>query len=362
MRTLTTCTRSRSGRHGPGPGYGCVYRRAPAIQCHALVNTIAAGAAGRAVYIDNSNVGALSEDSIQTWQQQIAAEPRLNYLYLSRGLLVLDGGKRVNEWLDSDSPVPHTEPFERRPLIESEQYVFNANDSYWLSDPERPAAALSPLYGPTDSPRSLRTRMNIELLRPDSPFAYAGEDRKFSIEEVQRALFGNDSLSANLLLPELLQACALEPERTLDDAIVDLSDACRVLGSWDRKFNLDSRGAVLFREWILRYPYDETYLGQTLFKAPFDPLAPAATPRGLADANTALDKLAEATQLLIKAGIALDVALGEQQVGHRSNRVIPVHGGNSHEGIANLQVATSRYHNPTRDACLYRQRRLHRGQ
>lgn len=310
------------------------------------VNTIAAGASGRAVYLDNSNVAALSQDSIQTWRQQVAADPKWRDLYLSRGLIVLDGSQRVNEWLDSGAPVPYTEPFERRPLIESEQYVFNANDSYWLSDPERPAAALSPLYGPTNSPRSLRTRMNIELLRPDSPFAYAGPDRKFSIEEVQRALFGNDSLSAHLLLPELLQACALKPERTLERALVDLSEACGVLGAWDRKFNLDSRGAVLFREWITRYPYAETYLGQALFKAPFDPRAPTATPRGLADADAALDKLAEATQLLTEAGIALNAPLGEHQVGHRWNRVIPIHGGNSHEGIANLQVAASRHRNP----------------
>lgn len=311
------------------------------------VNTVAAGASGRAVYLDNSNVAALSEDSLQRWREQIAADPRRHYLYLSQGLIVLDGSQRAHEWLDSGAPVPYTEPFERRPLIESEQYVFNANDSYWLSDPARPAAALSPLYGPTNSPRSLRTRMNIELLRPDSPFAYAGQDGKFSIEEVQRALFGNDSLSARLLLPELLQACALQPERTVKNALVDLSNACAVLGAWDRKFNLDSRGAVLFREWITRYPYADTYLGQGLFKAPFDPLAPAATPRGLADANTALNKLAEATQLLTAAGIPLDVALGEHQVGHRSHRVIPVHGGNRHEGIANLQMSTSRYHNPT---------------
>ena len=61
---------------------------------------------------------------------------QLQYLFLSKGLVILDGSKAMNDWLETDSPIPNTEPFERRPLIESEQYVFNANDSYWLSDPE----------------------------------------------------------------------------------------------------------------------------------------------------------------------------------------------------------------------------------
>ena len=312
------------------------------------INTIAASADGRAVYIDNSTVGALSPESMGTWQTQIAANPRLQYLYLARGLVILDGSSKTNDWIETDSPVPNTEPFDRRPLIESENYVFNANDSYWLSDPENPAQALSPLYGATNSPRSVRTRMNIELLRPDSPLGFAGDDGKFNITEVQEALFGNQSLTAQLLLPELLAECEANPKQSLSDGTeVDLSDACGVLAVWDQAFNNESRGAVLFREWLTRYPYNETYLGSTLFKNGFDPAKPATTPNGLANPSEALAKLAEATAMLEAAGFELDIALGELQRGHRSNEVFPVHGGNRHEGIANLQVTTSRGDNPT---------------
>ena len=312
------------------------------------INTIAASADGRAVYIDNSTVGALSPESMGTWQTQIAANPKLQYLYLARGLIILDGSSETNDWIETDSPVPNTEPFDRRPLIESENYVFNANDSYWLSDPENPAQALSPLYGATNSPRSVRTRMNIELLRPDSPLGFAGDDGKFNIKEVQEALFGNQSLTAQLLLPELLTACEANPEQSLSDGTaVNLSDACDVLAAWDQAFNNESRGAVLFREWLTRYPYNETYLGSTLFKNGFDPAKPATTPNGLANPSGALAKLAEAEAMLKEAGFELDIALGELQRGHRSNEVFPVHGGNRHEGIANLQVTTSRGDNPT---------------
>ena len=41
------------------------------MQCP--VNTIAASADGRAVYIDNSNVGALSEEAILNWHNTLKA-------------------------------------------------------------------------------------------------------------------------------------------------------------------------------------------------------------------------------------------------------------------------------------------------
>lgn len=311
------------------------------------VNTIAVSHEGRAAYIDNSTVGALSEATIEAWQSQIEANPKLRFLYLERGLVILDGSSPESDWVATGAPVPDTEPFERRPLIESPDYVFNANDSYWLSDPARPAAPVSPLYGAVASPRSVRTRMNIELLRPDSSLGYAGEDGRFSIEEVQAALFGNDSLTAILLLPELLRACAENPKREVEGASVDLGEACEVLGAWDRKLNLDSRGAVLFREWLTRYPYNETYLGRALFAEPFDPAEPATTPRGLADTAGALDKLAEAVLLLKASAIALDAPLGDYQKGHRMSEVFALHGGNRREGIANLQESTRRNSNPT---------------
>ena len=311
------------------------------------VNTIAASADGRAVYIDNSNVGALSEEAILTWHNTLKAIPKLQYLYLSRGLVILDGSEQGNEWLETSSPVPHTEPFERRPLIESNQYVFNANDSYWLSDPDKPAAALSPLYGPTMTPRSVRTRMNIALLRPDSPYGHAGEDGKFSRDEIQTALFSNESLTADMLLPELLAACDATPQRSIENTAVNLTQACSVLTAWDRRFNSESRGAVLFREWITQYPADETSLGSSLFQQPFNPMEAATTPAGLANTELALDRLARAVLLLEAEGIGLDTALGNLQIGHRSERQYPIHGGNRHEGIANLQMSTTVGNNPT---------------
>ena len=73
----------------------------------------------------------------------------------------------------------------------------------------------------------------------------------------------------------------------------------------------------------------------------------ATTPAGLANTELALDRLARAVLLLEDEGIGLDTALGNLQIGYRSDRQYPVHGGNRHEGIANLQMSTTVGNNPT---------------
>lgn len=302
------------------------------------VNTIAVSADGRAVYIDNSTVGALSTEAIGAWQTRLEQAPVLQQLYLSEGLVILDGSTERDEWQVTNAPIPFTEPFERRPLIESNSFVFNANDSYWLSDPAKPRSGYSPLYGATHSPRSLRTRMNMALLEPDSRYGYAGVDGKFSVFEMQAALFANDSLAAALLLDALLEACGRAPARMLGDALVDISESCRVLAGWDRQFNLESRGAVLFREWLTRYDYTQTYLAPGLFAVPFNPAEPATTPHTLSEPDLALNRLAEAQRLLQHANIALNTPLSALQKGHRAHTVLALHGGNRYEGVANLQV------------------------
>ena len=51
-----------------------------------------------------------------------------------------------------------------------------------------------------------------------------------------------------------------------------------------------------------------------------------------------MQALAQAVVLLNSEGIALDSPLGDVQKAHRAGTAFAVHGGNSHEGIANLQV------------------------
>ena len=303
------------------------------------VNTISTSAEGRAVYFDNTNVGHLSKDAITAWQASLEQAPQLKQLFLTKGLVILDGSSKRDEWLVEDGvPIAGTTPFDQRPLIESRDTVFNSNDSYWLSDPDNPRTGYSPLYGATETPRSIRTRMNIHLLKGLHGFEFRGDDGKFSIEEIQQALFDNSGLTAHLLMADLLQACAVQPEAQLDGSTVSLEEPCAILAKWDKRYNNDSRGAVLFREWLTRYDYTATQFPGPLFDGDFDPLNPATTPVGLADPDRALKALAKAVDLLSTNNIPLDTPLGKLQLAHRAGKALPVHGGNRYEGIANLQV------------------------
>jgi acyl-homoserine-lactone acylase len=311
------------------------------------VNTISTSAEGRAVYLDNTNVGALSGEAISAWRDRIEASSQLKNLYLTEGLVILDGSTNRDEWINHpETPIPGTTPFEQRPLIESEFYVFNANDSYWLSDPKKPTTGYSPLYGATETPRSVRTRMNIHLLEGLDGFNFSGEDGLFSVSEIQAALMDNSGLTAHLLKDELVERCKQSPIVYISDISVELLPACTILSEWDNRYNADSKGAVLFREWLTRYSYWSTMHTGELFSANFDRENPITTPAGLADNQRALITLAEAVTLLIDNGIPLDIPLGELQKAHRAGKSFPVHGGNRYEGIANLQVTKSHIASP----------------
>jgi acyl-homoserine-lactone acylase len=311
------------------------------------VNTISTSAEGRAVYLDNTNVGALSGEAISAWRDRIEASSQLKNLYLTEGLVILDGSTNRDEWINHpETPIPGTTPFEQRPLIESEFYVFNANDSYWLSDPKKPTTGYSPLYGATETPRSVRTRMNIHLLEGLDGFNFSGEDGLFSVSEIQAALMDNSGLTAHLLKDELVERCKQSPIVYISDISVELLPACTILSEWDNRYNADSKGAVLFREWLTRYSYWSTMHTGELFSANFDRENPITTPAGLADNQRALITLAEAVTLLIDNGIPLDIPLGELQKAHRAGKSFPVHGGNRYEGIANLQVTQSHIASP----------------
>ncbi|MEM1141340.1 MAG: acylase [Pseudomonadota bacterium] len=294
------------------------------------VNTMATSADGRAVYLDNSTVGYLSKAAEISWQGSLSKDPLAAGLYQQRGMVLLDGSRQQNEWLDDPSaPLRGTVPFERRPMLERSDYIFNSNDSYWLTNPASPLEGFSVLYGETRTARSLRTRMNARLL--ENRYGDAGTDGRFSRKEIQEALFANRGLGAELLLPGLIKACTastqIEPQ------------ACEVLAAYDGTLNLDSAGAVLFREWITRFDMDDTREAGALFATSFDPAKPVETPKDPAEAEAAIAELATAVKVMRSAGLPLSATLRDTQFAWRAGESIAIHGGNSFEGVANLQLA-----------------------
>lgn len=300
-------------------------------------NTMATSKDGRAVYMDGSTVGRLSEQAIELWRERTESDPLTKAFYNKSGLILLDGSDSRFEWQShKDSRLTGVVPFSEKPQLERSDYIFNANDSYWLTNVEQPLTGFSPLYGRVNSARTLRTRINAMLVSDLSENGPSGEDGKFSLKEIQQALFSNRSLSAELLVDELVLACTSEQAVMLDMLKVDLTQACKVLKEYDKRLNLESKGAVLFREWITLYEFSETLKKGKLFEVAFDANDPVNTPSGLADKNTALLHLAQAVSNLDKAELKLDASLADAQFAYRGNKKIALHGGGEAEGIANI--------------------------
>lgn len=313
-------------------------KRAHALGGIAFVNTIVATDDGRAFYIDASAAPHLSEAAIKWWTTQVGREGDVKTAY-ERQIMLLDGSDSKFEWVsDPRARDPGIVPAALAPQLERRDYVFNANDSYWISHARVPLTGFSPVHGREQVPLSLRTRMNARLLDDTSAAGASGSDGRFSLEEVWAAVFGNDALSAELLQRPIVERCQATPEVTISQAKVTLEHACRVLAAWNGTYDLESRGAVLWREFITQIRRADA---SRLFATPFDAADPIGTPRGLAPAaggaDAALSALGRAIQVLGRAGLPLDAPLGEVQFAPRGGRRIPVHGGHGDaEGIANF--------------------------
>ena len=268
------------------------------------VNTIAADRDGNALYADASVV-----PHMQT--ERFASD-----CFLVPPLLTFDGSRTRCAWgLDLLAPLGTFSPVNAPSMLRTD-YVANSNDSYWLTNARQPLKGpapfgYSPLYGQTDVAQSLRTRIGFRQL--EEVIAQRG---LLQITDLQELAFANRIYAAELVLPELLPRCMASGDATLQPA-------CAALAAWDRRANLDSRGAVLFREfWNLAADIPGKWL------VSFDVADPVNTPRSLAPALTPamLVALKTATQKLQGLNIPLDGRLGDYQSDTRNGVRVPVHG------------------------------------
>ncbi|QQS45299.1 MAG: acylase [Acidobacteriota bacterium] len=298
------------------------------------INTIATSSDGRAWYADTSATPNLKPEAIEAWLKE--SDPAIMSAR-ERGLVLLDGSDSKFEWVSDPSTRAGVIPYSRMPQLERRDFVFNANDSFWLANPRQLLTGFSPLQGLESAPRSLRTRMNVVLLDDLRPNGPAGKDGRFSLEELAAAVLSNRSLSAELLRAEVAGRCQSSPSVTIEGRKVDLGKACKVLATWDGRYEVDSVGPVLWREFISQYNPGDLQRKGALFATDFDPADPVATPHTLAPDNDALVRLARAVRILEENGIAIDTPLGKVQYSDRNGGHIPIHGGEgAYDGITNF--------------------------
>lgn len=173
-------------------------------------------------------------------------------------------------------------------------WLQNTNDPPWTStfptllDPKNYPSYLAP-SSLAEASNLLRSQRSIQLIE---------EADKLSFEEMLARKFSSRLELADRILEYLIPAA-----RLLSNPLGQ--EAAKVLETWDRQTNADSKGAVLFTLWAL------TANPSQLFSKPWNENEALSTPTGLADVNNALailEGVAAQVQLLYGS---LDVSWGE---------------------------------------------------
>ena len=101
------------------------------------VNTLAADATGAAWYTDGSATPSLSDAATERFLRRLD-EDLIAALAFENRIAMLDGSEPDDEWVEhAGARSPGLEPPERLPELAVRDVVVNANDSHWLSHPER---------------------------------------------------------------------------------------------------------------------------------------------------------------------------------------------------------------------------------
>ncbi|MFP2926399.1 acylase [Pyxidicoccus sp. 3LG] len=297
------------------------------------VNTLAADDQGRAYYADSAVVPHVTDAQVL----RCILSPVALLVYQSARLPVLDGSRADCEWgSDADAVEPGILGPARLPRLVRQDYVTNSNDSYWLANPEQPLTGYPRIIGDEGTARSLRTRLGLKLVQGRLAGTDGLEGQGFTLEQLQTVMFNNRNLSGELLRDAAAAMCRRNPFiLTEDGRFVDVRAACPVLERWNLRGDLDSAGALLWRQFNIRLG---TATGGP-YLVPFLPTDPVNTPRTLNTLHPqVVQALGGAVQEVRNRGQALDIAPGAYQFAHRNEARIPLHGCDQNEGCFNVMT------------------------
>lgn len=292
------------------------------------------------------NTIAVGRNDGRVWYADVGAIPNVSDAKRAAckvGDKALDGSRSQCEWKnDANAPQPGIFPASELPQLVRQDYAANMNDSYWLSNAKAPLPAFPSIIGAVNNEQSLRTRMGHILVRQRLQGEDGLEGTLATSQNVRDIVLNSRSLSAELLLDDVLaNVCPLKTIPLSEDPplAVDIVEACAVLTSWDRRGNLDSIGAQLWDkiwEALVAVPAAERY------KVPFDPAAPLDTPRGLnTDNPKVVQAVAAGVDALSDTAVPADAARREYQYFVDSAGAhIPVAGGCGNAGYFTIVCAS----------------------
>ncbi|GAA0630033.1 penicillin acylase family protein [Kutzneria viridogrisea] len=270
-----------------------------------FVNTMASDSTGTAYYADASVVPHVTDAQAA----RCVNSPYGKQVYPA--LTVLDGSTSDCQWgSDPDAVTSGIFGPRANPSLQRADYVTNSNDSFWLTNPAAPITGLPKIYGLSGTQRSPRTRLGLDTIARRLNGTDGLGAPGFSGPTTWQALMGNRNLSGELARDSVVSLCRGQSTLTASNGEqVDVREACTALANWDLRGNLDSRGAVLWRQFWL-----PATRATDLWTVPFDPAHPATTPNTLNTASPAMrTALADAVQRMRALHVPLDAPLSAAQ-------------------------------------------------
>ncbi|MET3961998.1 acyl-homoserine-lactone acylase [Marmoricola sp. OAE513] len=284
------------------------------------VNTTAADRNGDVLYADHSVVPNVSNNLANKCMTPIG-----RVLQQLAGLPALDGtfADSLCKWgADADAERPGIFGSKNLPSTVRRDWVMNANDSYWLPNPDEKLEGFARIIGCEQCVRTMRTRMvdhyvidalKVGKISPTQLRGFEHENRVMAAE-----VFGTDNL---------VKVCLA----------ANGGDACPVLAAWDKTSNKESRGYAIFEQFVTRLPKNGL-LSSGPWSVGFSRANPVDTPNTPKTADPKVIRaMAQAIAYLRTNNIPVDATWGEVQVaGDRGAPAIPLGGGNGDQaGNAN---------------------------
>ncbi|GIH51403.1 acyl-homoserine-lactone acylase [Microbispora rosea] len=272
-----------------------------------FVHTLATDVSGTAYFADTSVVPHVTDAEAKRCAKP-SPVPGLD-------AYVLDGSTSACLWgRDGDAVVPGIFGPGTQPRLVRADYVANSNNTYWMTNPEKPLTGYPQAYGETGTELEPRPRVSLDMIAQRLSGADGLGAPGFTLETLQATVHGKRNLTFELMRDDLLKLCRAHPELG--------HEACRTLERWDGRATLDGEGAVLWREIFTR-------LGRPMWRVPFDPARPLTTPRGLKIDDPAVRQaFADAVLFFRSNRIPLTLTPGQAQ----SYSSIPIPGCTEGEG------------------------------
>ena len=196
-------------------------------------------------------------------------------------------------------------------------FVQNTNDPPFTSTwPQAIHYAEYPPYVSVEGPLSMRNEQSLHLM---------ADSGKISYQDFIKLKHTTRALLADRMVPDLIEAVGTSSDP-------DIQKAVALLKGWDHQYNADSKGALLFEEWVKAFA-GPTMSNQQNYAEKWDAAKPIETPRGIKDPAVALSTLKTAVANTVKLYGAVDRPYGQVSRFHLGDVNLAANGGMGNLGI-----------------------------